>query len=289
MVDGGSQDINGLARLPAPGVTGACELAVRHVRDTEADVSVRVHVWRPAHWTVRDPVLMVLHGYRRNADAYRDVWAEHAERHRILIAAPEFDRGQFPGPREYEVGNMRTPDRRAFLPSGDWSFGVVETAFDAVCAWSGAEADRYYLYGHSAGGQFVHRMVLFRPDARIGRAVAANAGAYTVPREEARYPFGLVGCRLSDGALADAFAVPLVVLVGEDDTDPDAAMLLKSPEAMVQGPHRFARGRYFFEAGMDMARAIPAPCAWTLETAPGVGHDNRGMAAKAADILFGHR
>jgi len=265
----------------------AAEIVVPHARPTEGDVAVRTHLWRPAAWRPEDPVLIVLHGYRRNAADYRDVWAEHAERRRVLVAAPEFDREQFPGPREYEVGNMRTPDRRAFLPRADWSFGVVESVFDAAAAWSGARAARYRLYGHSAGGQFVHRMALFAPEARIEAAVAANAGAYTAPREEARYPYGLAGCRLGDDALAAAFAVRLTVLLGENDTATDAPMLLKSPEAMAQGPHRFARGRYFFNAGKDMARLLPAPFAWKLHTAPGVGHDNAGMARRAAELLFG--
>ena len=265
----------------------AAEITVPHRRPTEGDVAVRTHIWRPAAWRPADPVLIVLHGYKRNAADYRDVWAEHAERHRVLVAAPEFDREQFPGPREYEVGNMRTPDRRAFLPEADWSFGVVESAFDAARAWSGAEAERYFLYGHSAGGQFVHRMALFQPEARIEAAVAANAGAYTVPREEERYPYGLTGYRMGDEALAAAFSVRLTVLLGEEDTVTDAPMLLKSPEAMAQGPHRFARGRYFYAAGQDMARLLPAPFAWELHTAPGVGHDNAGMARRAADLMFG--
>ena len=265
----------------------SAEITVPHHRPTEGNVAVRTHIWRPVAWRPTDPVLIVLHGYRRNAADYRDVWAEHAERYGFLVAAPEFDREQFPGPREYEVCNMRTPDRRAFLPQADWSFAVVESVFDAARAWSGAEAERYFLYGHSAGGQFVHRMALFQPEARIEAAVAANAGAYTVPREEERYPYGLTGFRMGDDALAAAFSVRLTVLLGENDTVTDAPMLLKSPEAMAQGPHRFARGRYFYAAGQDMARLLPAPFAWELRTAPGVGHDNAGMARRAADLLFG--
>src|SRR5271155_4121645 len=40
----------------------------------------------------------------------------------------------------------------------------------------------YYLYGHSAGGQFAHRLVLFMPNARYQRVVAANPGYYTMPQ-----------------------------------------------------------------------------------------------------------
>ena len=75
----------------------AAEITVPHRRPTEGDVAVRTHIWRPAAWRPADPVLIVLHGYRRNAADYRDVWAEHAERHRVLVAAPRVrPRGNFP-------------------------------------------------------------------------------------------------------------------------------------------------------------------------------------------------
>ena len=228
----------------------AAEITVPHCRPTEGDVAVRTHLWRPAAWRPADPVLIVLHGYRRNAADYRDVWAEHAERYGVLVAAPEFDREQFPGPREYEVGNMRTPDRRAFLPEEDWSFGVVESAFDAACALErGGGPGAISSTAIPPADSSCTAWALFRPDARIEVAVAANAGAYTVPREEERYPYGLTGFRMGDGALAAAFSVRLTVLLGEDDTVEDAPMLLKSPEAMAQGPHRFARRPVFLRRG----------------------------------------
>ena len=60
-----------------------------------------------------------------------------------------------------------TPDRRAFMPSEQWSWGAVERAFDAARLRFGAERVTYWLYGHSAGGQFVHRLALYRDDAEF--------------------------------------------------------------------------------------------------------------------------
>ena len=46
----------------------------------------------------------------------------------------------------------------------------------------------YYLFGHSAGAQFVHRLLLMVPDGRYAALVAANAGWYTVPDKSIDYP-----------------------------------------------------------------------------------------------------
>jgi hypothetical protein len=55
----------------------------------------------------------------------------------------------------------------------------------------------YYLYGHSAGAQFVHRHLAFicagGNPLRVIRAVAANAGFYTEPTFEVPFPFGFGG------------------------------------------------------------------------------------------------
>jgi len=272
-------------RLPSI-PTGAGTFTLRYER-RETPVDMRVWTWRPEAWRPDGPVLFVMHGFQRNADGYRDAWAPHAERYGALVVAPEFSRDDFPTPREYEVGNMRNADRTQFLPREQWSYNALEDAFDAVRAMTGATRTRYDVYGHSAGGQFVHRMVTFMPEARIDRAVAANAGAYTVPREDDRYPYALRGFPLSDEQLMAAFTTPMIVLLGENDTVETSKVLLKSPEAMRQGPHRYARGHYYYEAAQQMAKAIGSPFAWRLVTVPGVGHSNGGLAPRAAELLYG--
>ena len=46
-------------------------------------------------------------------------------------------------------------------------------SFVTVKAATGNRSERYHLYGHSAGAQFVHRFLYFMPDARVAKAVAA--------------------------------------------------------------------------------------------------------------------
>ena len=116
-------------------------------------------------------------------------------------------------------------------------------------------------------------------------AIAANAGAYTLARPGERFPYGLDRFPVLEGVQEQGLPRPLVVMVGENDTDVTNAMLLRSEEAMRQGPHRHARGVYFYEDGRAEARRMMIPFGWQLVSVPGVGHSNRGMARAAADWL----
>lgn len=258
-----------------------------HVR-SDGPVRIETFWHRPASWREDGPLLVVMHGYKRNGAQYRDDWVPLADRYGFTVVVPEFSKAWFPTPREYEVGNMRNADRTAYLPPSDWNYEAIEGVFDMARHLSGAQRERYLLYGHSAGGQFVHRMVMFKPDARIETAVAANAGAYTVPRPEARFPYGTAGAPLDETMLKAGLAQNMVLLLGEKDVATEGGVLLKSPEALRQGPHRFARGQYYFEAGRETAAALDTAFGWRVVSVPGVGHSNAGMSRAAADLLFGN-
>ncbi len=251
----------------------------------EPDQPVPVFAYRPESFAETSPILIALHGYKRNAKTYRDDWSAHAERLGALLLAPKFSQAAFPGPRAYEVGNMRTMDRRSFLPRQRWSYGLVERLFDHVKAMTDSQRKGYWLYGHSAGGQFVHRLALFQENARFEVAIAANAGAYTLARPGERFPYGLDRIPDLEDVQVQGFTRQLVVMVGENDTNTANAMLLRSEEAMRQGPHRHARGLYFFEDGRTEAKRMMLPFRWRLVSVPDVGHSNRGMARAAAAWL----
>lgn len=233
------------------------------------------------------PILFVMHGVNRDADRYRNEWQPHAQKFGFVLVAPEFSRAEFPGDDAYNFGGA-VDDQGRPQPPGQWSFNFIEPIFEAVKGASGNRSPQYSMYGHSAGAQFVHRFLYFVPQARVAHVVAANAGWYTLPDPKVNFPYGLHGSGVSDATLKAMLQRPLVLLLGTADTDPNHKNLRRTPEALAQGPYRFARGQNFYHYGQKQAAALGVPLGWKLATAPGIGHHDEGMAAFAVEWLYGH-
>ncbi len=246
---------------------------------------ITVFTYRPATLAPDSPVLLVVHGRNRNGGNYRDRWIAHAERHGFLVVVPEFSEDQYAHPGEYNYGDMRRPDG-SFKPREEWLFPVFDAVFEDARRRAGSTREQYSLFGHSAGAQIAHRLATFCWSPRIERIVAANAGSYTMPLREEAFPFGLGGMPLGDDELRALFSRPLLVLLGDQDDDPEHYQLPRDPGAMRQGPHRFARGLHYVETARREAARLGVPLAWKIATAPGVGHTVGGIAPFAARHLF---
>jgi poly(3-hydroxybutyrate) depolymerase len=250
--------------------------------------TVRAFIYKPAAFGADDPILFVMHGVQRNADVYRDNWIAEAEARRVLVIVPEMSQALFPREAGYNFGSM--VDRAGvWQPTERWAWQVIETIFDAARAGTGSRRQTYALFGHSAGAQFVHRFVMFAPAARYDIAISANAGWYTMPTFEVAFPYGLGTSPLDDKGLMAALQKPVIILLGEADTDPAHPSLRRDAGADAQGLHRFARGQAFFAQASAQAKRRGVSFGWRLETVPGVAHDNAGMAASAARLMFGAR
>ncbi len=265
----------------APLATGAGRFDFRR-----AGKIVPVWYFLPKNAGPSTPILFVLHGVNRDADRYRNDWMPHAKAKNFIVIAPEFSHGEFPGNDHYNLGGM-TLGQSSAQPSEASPYSFVEPIFEEVKRATGNRSESYRLYGHSAGAQFVHRYLYFMPKARAATAVAANAGWWMLPDPTLDFPYGLHGSAITDPALKKMLQRKLTILLGTADTDPNDENLSRSPGAMAQGEHRFARGHTFFEAGQKRAAALRIPLAWQLSTAPGIAHSDRDMAAFALTALFG--
>lgn len=272
---------------PAAGaIEPAAERAGRFVFSGWDGPPLPVFYQLPEAVTAGTRVVIVMHGVNRDADRYRDEWAGLAKRFGFIAVVPQFSAADFPGSLGYNTGYFTEADG-APRPRSRWSFAAIEPLFDEVRQRFGTQVGRYSIYGHSAGAQFVHRYVLFIPEARIEQAIAANAGWYTMPDRTIAFPYGLGETPVGEAELGSALGKPLTVLLGTADTDRADPDLRKTPEADAQGPHRYARGQAFFARGEAAAAATRVPFGWKLERVPGIAHSNAGMAEAAAALIAG--
>ncbi len=244
-----------------------------------------LHTYRPKAHRADDRLVLVQHGIRRNGDEYRDFWIEAAERHRLLVVATTFGEARFPKPANYNNGRV-LDEEGTVRPREEWLYGILPRIMEALRAGGVARRPKAWLFGHSAGGQFVHRL-LATQDSTFYEAVAVgNAGWYTLPTFEKPFPGGLGGLGLKPTALARWLQYPMAIFAGDRDTDTADANLPREPEAMAQGPMRFARAHYMLDYGQEAARKLGVPCHWTLVPVEGVGHDGAAISRAVADHWF---
>ncbi len=274
---------------PAPSTVPA-ELAQKGVQRFvfSAWPGAPIPVWylRPKDVAADAPVLFVLHGVGRDADRYIGEWVDLATKAGITIIVPEFTAAGFPGGLGYNHGGLFTREGTP-RPRDSWAFSAIEPVFDAVKAREALTASGYTIYGHSAGAQFVHRLVLTGGGPRMIEAISANAGSYAMPTTAVAWPFGMGGLPEGLWNPEKAFGAPMTLLLGTADNDPSHRSLPAQPEAKAQGPHRLARGKQFRETAVVEAKAAGVPLAWGCALAPGVGHENGRMAPYALAIVTG--
>jgi pimeloyl-ACP methyl ester carboxylesterase len=249
-----------------------------------ADRPITVYTYRPAAWNQSGPILIVMPGAGREGSGSRETWLPYAEQYSSLLVVPEFSQEYYPGDLWYPGGY--TYDAGNWQPKANWTYMAIEHLFDDVREKSGATTETYLLDGHSAGGQFVHRMVTLLPDARYSRAVAANAGVYLLPTYSVPYGFGLKDSPLYENELPTVFSRKLIIMSGGSDTNPNDGSLANFPEAEAQGSTRFERARYYFTTAQSEAGRLNATLNWEYHVIPDVGHDEAGMAGPSAELLF---
>jgi poly(3-hydroxybutyrate) depolymerase len=249
------------------------------------DRPLDVYTYRPRRCDSKCPIVFVLHGMSRNASTYRDYWELIADKHEVLVVAPLFSNRDWPRAAAYNLGDVADQANRE-----KWAYSAIEHLFDEVREGQNG----YAIFGHSAGGQFVHRMAFFLPDNRATVMAAANPGWYTMPewrKEKANdpFPYSLVDAKVGEAELRKALARRFILLAGEKDDDPDAENLSKSAGAERQGATRIERAENFFKAATAAASEAGVKFGWELIEVPEVAHSGAGMSKAAADAMFGKK
>lgn len=270
-------------RLIRPGTTGDFSFSWE---GPLADQPIRVWYHSPD-----DPasaqILIVMTGAHRDGEGYREDWIPIVQDHNALLMVLEFPKEDYPGSSSYNQGNILDASGDANPPEA-WTFNVVEALFEAVVRDTDSGQRDYALFGHSAGGQFVHRFMEFTEENHVRVAVAANAGWYTMPDQDVDFPYGLKNSPLSSKELREAFSRRLVIMLGADDVDPKDTLLQRDRKTDVQGDNRLSRGLNFYQASRDAAREGD-DFNWGLMVVPGAAHEHQKMAEAAAPFLLSPR
>ena len=284
-------DATYIIRARDPGFEDTVEVQVfpanvraRFTFESNENPDVPVHIIVPAAAGSASRVLMVHHGSSRNADDYCDRWNAWVFRANYVIVCPEFSKSRWPKSAGYNLGNVFTGrDGEGTLnPDTRWAFTIAEAIYSKIKDGFRLTAPDYDIWGHSAGGQFVHRMLLFNPDAPVRFAMAANPGWYTTPELAVAFPYGLSHSLLAFTS-ADVLAFTLrrlIIMRGTEDTQRSSS-LRQTPEADAQGRNRYERAGYMFDRGA----ALNPNHRWSLIDVPGVGHSGTDMAPAAMDFL----
>jgi hypothetical protein len=248
------------------------------------DRTLLLHSARPCEFHIDVPVLFVHHGVGRNGAAYRDYWLRCVDEAGILAIAIEFPEASFPDYLWYHFGNLHAEDGTP-NPREQWTYGIDERLFSALREQGLTSRRQYGLFGHSAGGQFVHRMLSFGYRDCVAVAVCANAGTYAMPDLDTPWPFGLGRSGLEPDALRKLLEFPITVMTGTRDTKTSGRYFPKGPRSMRQGATRHERAHNYVRAGHAAAEALQIRCAWTVTDVPDVGHDGELMSHAAAPIV----
>lgn len=274
--------LTGLFPLLADGAkTGSGELTT-----VQRGISLSVFTYRSEGCVPRG-VLLVFHGINRNADDYRDHARRFARRTCLSVYAPRFDRERFKGWQYQRGGIVR---RQIPESPDDWTVSLVQGLVNWALEREGGAGKPVYLFGHSAGAQFLSRVAAYAPPPGVRRFVVANPSSHVWPSLEEPIPYGF-------GEFPSWFpkpvlslkrylSLPVTIYLGSEDTG--SRRLSRKAAAVRQGVNRFDRGENAFQAAQALAREKGWAFNWKLVIAIGVGHSARRMLrAFEAEDAFG--
>ena len=138
------------------------------------------------------PIVFVFEGGDRGYRYLLDGWKEEAERKGFMLFIPHFDLKSYPLADYQEVGVMNAAHTVANAPEKITPV-LVDKLFEYVRQFTGSMRKGYMIYGHSAGGQFVQRFMLFHDSPYVEKAIISSPGWYTFPDLAQTYPYGTAG------------------------------------------------------------------------------------------------
>ncbi len=241
-------------------------------------------------------ILVIAHGmYKKtenpNAVAKRFIgrWLSYAEQYGLLVIAPVFDDQKF-GAIKQGYGGYRNLFGR--YQDADV---FVNSLIDLYSKDTASKSRQFYLYGHSAGGQFANRYVVTHPN-RIIKVVISAAGRYSFPTKSINWPYGagdltkavewhspkrINKVNVSKKLLKYAQAVSKVtVVIGSKDISPQP----KRPGHV--GKNRIDFANSWVKAMNLNASQYGVKDQINIQVIPNISHDSKRLTPYCAEALF---
>lgn len=270
-------------------LTGTGVLTLKSYQPFSAkNIKLFYHI--PTRANNQSPILIAIHGAERDGNYTRNIFLSQANSLGFIVIAPEFSETDFPGGDGFNLGNVfidgDNPSPSTLNPEEEWLFSAIDPIFEFMKTAIGSDVEKFDLFGHSAGGQFVHRFIEFKPTSKVNRTVSAASGWYTVPDNNIVFPYGFDKSPAADYDLSALFYKKLYIIIGDKDNNPDDAGLRHNAFADAQGNDRLERAQFFFTRSSEIAAANSITYNWGYQTIPNTGHDLSATSTTAVNILY---
>jgi pimeloyl-ACP methyl ester carboxylesterase len=200
----------------------------------------------PRELNEAQPIVVCIHGIRRNVQEQFRAFAPLAEQAGWLLLVPLFAADSFP---DYQ--RLGRPGR-----GGRADLSLIELIAHLNSRFSLPER-AIHLFGHSGGAQFVHRFVMVHPH-HVARYAISAPGWYTFPDESLFYPCGLARGAAQGELLcaSDFLRIQGAVFVGTDDCRRGRNLRRNPSVDIQQGDHRLERAMRWTSAMNARAREM---------------------------------
>lgn len=214
---------------------------------------LEIAFYNPPHCKIRGAILL-FSGMERNYRAYRNAMENIAHILCLQIYSPYFDKEIFP-PKDYQRGGESLKIIPSFL---SW-IKKQEKHHNA-----------YFMIGHSAGGQFLERLLAYQPPKDIQKFIIMSPSSYVIPSETIPDPYGFFNHPHNEVAIY--LQQPLAIFIGEEENK-ETSHLLKNQFTIKQGASRLERAKTVFLYAQNAAISAHIPFNWSLHIMPNMGHD----------------
>ena len=240
------------------------------------DVEIEVYYYVPNNYNNESKIFFAMHGGGRDAELVRNSMISSANQYNYIIIAPKIDATNFPLGDQYILGNVYedgdNPSEQTLNDENDWTFSLIEPLFDSLNSTLNLSEENYNIIGFSAGGQFVQRFILFKPEARFSKAIVAAPGWYTVIDTNIDFPYGFGNSILDFNNIENLFSKEIYFIVGELDNNPNAYGLRRNDYADAQGITRIDRAVHFYNVSSNIASENNYDFNWNLDIIPNTNH-----------------